>query len=89
MNSFDSRAALEVGGSTYTIHRLGALEERGHDLARPPYALRILLENLLRTEDGVAVEAADIEAAVLYLVSRGGAYVTGAVLPVDGGLALA
>ncbi len=62
MNSFDSRAALEVGGSTYTIHRLGALEERGHDLARLPYALRILLENLLRTEDGVAVEAADIEA---------------------------
>ena len=62
MNSFDSRAALEVGGTTYTIHRLGALEERGHDLARLPYALRILLENLLRTEDGVAVEAADIEA---------------------------
>ncbi|MDP6763187.1 MAG: aconitate hydratase AcnA [Planctomycetota bacterium] len=62
MNSFDSRSPLVVDDSTYTIYRLDALTARGHDVAGLPYALRILLENLLRTEDGVAVEAADIEA---------------------------
>ena len=61
-DSFGSRAVLEVGDRTYTIHRLGALAQKGHDVARLPYALRILLENLLRNEDGVAVEAADVEA---------------------------
>ncbi|MAF67635.1 MAG: aconitate hydratase AcnA [Planctomycetes bacterium] len=87
MNSFDSRAPLEVGGTTYTIHRLAALGERGHDLARLPYALRILLENLLRTEDGVAVEAADIEALASWdpaaVPSREIAFTPGRVLLQD------
>ena len=65
MNSFESRAALNLGlksGSrSYTIYRLNALADRGFNLARLPYSLKILLENLLRREDGVNVTAADIE----------------------------
>ena len=65
MNSFDSRATLELGltsGSrSYTIYRLPALTARGFNLARLPFSLKILLENLLRREDGVNVTAADIE----------------------------
>ncbi|HEU5351100.1 MAG TPA: aconitate hydratase AcnA [Terracidiphilus sp.] len=61
MNSFSSRATLTAGGNTYTIFRLPALAERGFDLSRLPFSLKILLENLLRREDGVNVTAADIE----------------------------
>jgi aconitate hydratase len=61
-DSFQARGTLKVGGREYAIARLSALEARGFDVARLPFSMRILLENLLRTEDGVAVEAADIEA---------------------------
>ena len=59
-DSFGSRTALKVGGREYRIARLGALE--GRDLDGLPYALRILLENLLRREDGEVVTAGDVEA---------------------------
>jgi len=61
MNSFDSRATLKSGSKSYTIFRLPALSARGLDLGRLPFSLKILLENLLRREDGVNVTAADIE----------------------------
>ena len=61
MNSFKSKAVLTSGNRTYTIYRLAALAERGFNLARLPFSLKILLENLLRREDGVNVTAADIE----------------------------
>ncbi|MES1243511.1 MAG: aconitate hydratase AcnA [Acidobacteriota bacterium] len=61
-DSFGSRAALKVGDREIRIARLDALERRGWNLARLPYALRILLENLLRLEDGKLVSAADVEA---------------------------
>jgi len=61
MNSFDSRATLASGNNSFTIYRLPALEARGFDLGRLPFSLKILLENLLRREDGVNVTAADIE----------------------------
>src|SRR5579864_5649199 len=61
MNSFNSRASLNSGAKSYTIHRLPALEARGFNLSRLPFSLKILLENLLRREDGVNVTAADIE----------------------------
>ena len=61
MDSFKSKAELQVGGKTYEIFRLKALEGTGVELARLPYSLRILLENLLRQEDGKSVTAADIE----------------------------
>jgi aconitate hydratase len=61
MNSFESRAVLKSGGTHYTIFRLPALAERGFNLSRLPFSLKILLENLLRREDGVNVTASDIE----------------------------
>src|SRR3954453_20578870 len=61
MNSFNSRATLKSGSKSYNIFRLPALSARGFDLARLPFSLKILLENLLRREDGVNVTAEDIE----------------------------
>ncbi len=61
MNSFNSRASLRSGAKTYTIYRLPALESKGFNLSRLPFSLKILLENLLRREDGVNVTAEDIE----------------------------
>jgi aconitate hydratase len=60
-NSFNSRATLKSGSKTYTIFRLPALTARGFDLSRLPFSLKILLENLLRREDGVNVTADDIK----------------------------
>ena len=60
-NSFGSRATLKVGGTAFEIHRLDALEKRGLPVARLPYSLKILLENLLRLEDGRVVRAEDVE----------------------------
>ncbi|WP_323030143.1 aconitate hydratase AcnA [Castellaniella sp.] len=61
-NSFGARATLDVGGKSYRIWRLDALKDHGLDPGRLPYGLKILLENLLRTEDGVAVRADEIRA---------------------------
>ena len=61
-DSFKTRDTLVVGTHQYAYHRLPAIE--GHHLARLPYSLKILLENLLRFEDGVNVTRADIEAVL-------------------------
>jgi aconitate hydratase len=61
-DSFGSRGTLRVGEREYQIFRLDALNKDGRDISRLPYSLRILLENLLRTEDGVTVTRDDIEA---------------------------
>jgi len=61
-NTFGSRAALRVGDRAYDIHRLDALEKAGFAVSRLPYALKILLENLLRFEDGLSVRHEDVEA---------------------------
>src|SRR6202789_220342 len=60
-NSFGAKDTLEVGGATHEIFRLDALQER-FDVARLPFSLKVLLENLLRTEGNGSVTAADIEA---------------------------
>ena len=60
-NSFDARSALTVGARTVDIYRLDALAP-AFDVARLPFSLKILLENLLRTEGNGSVTAADIEA---------------------------
>ncbi len=60
-NSFATRTSLKVAGDTVDIFSLPALEKAGFaSLSRLPYSLKILLENLLRTEDGRAVDADDI-----------------------------
>src|SRR5438132_4812681 len=62
-NSFSSRATLSVGGTTYTVFRLSALPQAWQaNVARLPFSLKILLENLLRNEDDAFVKRADIEA---------------------------
>jgi aconitate hydratase len=61
-DSFGSRAALRVGDRDFTIFRLDAAVKALPQAARLPFSLKILLENLLRTEDGKAVRAEDIEA---------------------------
>src|SRR5882724_392807 len=62
MNSFGSRSVLRVRSKEYEIYRLGALDESGLSTKHLPYSLRILLENLLRTEDGRNVTENDIRA---------------------------
>ncbi|MDE2571615.1 MAG: aconitate hydratase, partial [bacterium] len=63
LNSFGAKDTLAVGGRAYTIHRLDALAKAGiGHVSRLPYSLKILLENLLRYEDGVSVSKADVEA---------------------------
>ncbi len=62
MNSFNAKKTIQSGGTEYQIYSLQVLKDKGHDLDRLPYSLRILLENLLRTEDNRSVFAEDIEA---------------------------
>jgi len=60
MNTFGAKATLNVGSRPYEIFRLDVLEKEGLPVARLPFSLRILLENLLRNEDGQTVTADDI-----------------------------
>jgi aconitate hydratase len=60
-DSFGARSTLEVGGRSYEVFRLDALQER-FDVARLPYSIKVLLENVLRLEDGVSVSKDDVEA---------------------------
>ena len=57
-NSFDARQSLKVGDADYRIYRLDRVNAAVQDL---PYTLKVLLENLLRHEDGVSITADDIE----------------------------
>src|SRR5271154_6781939 len=62
-NSFGARASLKVGDAGYEIYRLDALERAGVGAAsKLPFSLKILLENLLRHEDGRFVSADDVRA---------------------------
>jgi aconitate hydratase len=61
-DSFGARTALDVGGRKYTIFSLPALERRGFTLTRLPYSIKVMLENVLRREDGVVVTAEQVEA---------------------------
>src|SRR3954470_16960309 len=60
-DSFGARSTLQVGGREFQVFRLDALQER-FDVARLPYSIKVLLENVLRLEDGTSVTAADVEA---------------------------
>jgi aconitate hydratase len=60
-NSFGARGSLKSGDKTWTAYRLDALEKRGFALDRLPISIKVLLENLLRREDGAVVSADHIE----------------------------
>ncbi|MEA2140342.1 MAG: aconitate hydratase, partial [Solirubrobacteraceae bacterium] len=60
-DSFGAKSTLQAGGRSFEIFRLDALQQR-FDVARLPFSLKVLLENLLRTEGNGSVDAADIEA---------------------------
>jgi aconitate hydratase len=61
-DSFASKSSLTVGSDTYAFFRLGAVYAKYPQAMRLPYSLKILLENLLRCEDGLSVRADDIDA---------------------------
>ena len=68
-NSFKSRASLPVDGESYVVYRLDALNAvPGNTVASLPFSLKILLENLLRNEDGAFVKAADVLAMATWNV---------------------
>ncbi len=62
MNSFEARSTFRSGDRLFTLFRLDALQKHGLESGHLPFSLRILLENLLRHEDGKSVTAEDIEA---------------------------
>jgi len=61
LDSFGARSTLDVGGRSYEVFRLDALQAR-FDVARLPYSIKVLLENVLRLEDGVSATKGDVEA---------------------------
>ncbi|WP_110181508.1 aconitate hydratase [Nocardioides solisilvae] len=61
-DSFGAKGTLDVDGKSYEIFRLGAVEGDGLDVDSLPFSLKVLLENLLRTEDGADITADDIRA---------------------------
>ena len=61
-NSFGARATFKAGNKEYEIYRIDALDKQGISTKHLPFSLRILLENLLRTEDGRNVTPQEIRA---------------------------
>ncbi len=62
-NSFGAASVLRVNNTDYQIFRLDSVEKAfpGAKISRLPYSIRVLLENLLRSEDDKTVKASDIE----------------------------
>ena len=73
MAAIDARATLDASGQRYQIQRLGALEDDFGDPSRLPYSLKVLLENLLRHNDGVRVTDDDVAALAQWSGGRDGA----------------
>ncbi|WPZ35999.1 aconitate hydratase AcnA [Thalassobaculum sp. OXR-137] len=70
LDSFKTKATLDVAGKTYTYYDLTSLEAAHPEVARLPYSLKVLLENLLRYEDGVTVTEEDITAMADWAKTR-------------------
>ncbi len=71
LNSFKSRRTLSVGGKSYAYYSLVAAEKAGlKDISKLPYSMRVLLENLLRWEDGKTVKADDVKAVAAWAKTR-------------------
>jgi aconitate hydratase len=69
-NSFNAKSTLTVGGKTYTYYSLPEAEKQLGDVSRLPFSLKVLLENLLRYEDGRSVTAEDVQAIAAWLLTR-------------------
>src|SRR5512146_3158948 len=61
-DSFGAKSTLDVDGKSYEIFRLDAVKGEGLDVDRLPFSLKVLLENLLRTEDGANITADHVRA---------------------------
>ncbi|MBI1251190.1 MAG: aconitate hydratase AcnA [Alphaproteobacteria bacterium] len=82
LDSFNCRSTISAGGKNYTFFDLNKAQASGlGDISRLPNSLKVLLENLLRTEDGVAVKKADIQAMAAWLSNKGKADVEIAFTP--------
>ncbi|MEO1207314.1 MAG: aconitate hydratase AcnA [Pseudomonadota bacterium] len=74
LDSFNCRRTLDAGGKTYVYYSLIEAEKNGLEgISKLPYSMKVLLENLLRFEDGRTVKKADIEAAAAWLNDKGSA----------------
>jgi aconitate hydratase len=81
-DSFNCRRTLEAGGHTYTYYSLVEAEKNGlAGVSRLPFSMKVLLENLLRNEDGRSVTRESIEAVAAWLTDRGSAGVEIAYRP--------
>ena len=70
MNSFKAKSSFRSRNKNYTIYRLEALQKAGFDISILPFSIRILLENLLRNEDGKVVRKEDIEALASWMPKK-------------------
>jgi aconitate hydratase len=70
VNSFNAKTTLTVADKTYTVYSLPEAAKTLGDVSRLPYSLKVLLENLLRYEDGRTVSAEDVRAIAAWLQSR-------------------
>jgi aconitate hydratase len=64
LDSFGTKTTISVGSKTFTYHSIAKLKQSHPQIAKLPYSLKVLLENLLRLEDGVAVTKDDITALI-------------------------
>src|SRR5580700_7843837 len=72
LDSYKSRKTLTVGAKTYHYFSLKAAEKNGlPDISRLPYSMKVLLENLLRNEDGRSVTKEDIAGVAAWLTNKG------------------
>ena len=71
LDSFKSRKTMKVGGKTYVYYSLPAAEKNGlKGISKLPFSMKVLLENLLRNEDGRTVKKADIQAVAKWMKTR-------------------
>src|SRR5690242_5517279 len=70
-DSFGTRTTLSAGGNNYSIYSLETLAKAGFELERMPFSIKVMLENLLRREDGVVVTREQIERLARWTSSRG------------------
>src|ERR1700677_45879 len=70
-DSFGARTTLAVGDKSYTIYALAALQRKGFDLTRLPFSIKVMLENVLRREDGELVTTDHVEALAKWNGGKG------------------